>query len=363
MLGDIIQGIKSLDQEAMKLCKLRIDNLTKPLGSLSGLEYLAIKMAGVTRQVKPRKIKRSIIVVAADHGVAAEVVGDYPELITEARLVNCALGQSVINALAEHVNARLVLADIGVAVDLSSIANIYHDKISYGTGNISKGPAMSRREMQQAIECGIKIANDELDQGTRIIGLGEIGTGNTMAATAIVACYSDKTVEYLVRPDASCYKASDDATIQITNQVLAVNKPDRTDPLDVLAKVGGLEFAAMVGAILAAAAGGALIVIDGLATAAAAVIAVKLAPKVQEYLVGSHFPDEPAHAEALGIIGIEAYLHLELKVGEGAGAALGIALVDASLCMLNEMKTFGEAEVAVAQDGPGAGYQSSEIKV
>jgi nicotinate-nucleotide--dimethylbenzimidazole phosphoribosyltransferase len=353
LINKTIETIGPLDAAAMEKCQARLDNLTKPLGSLHALEQLTVKLAGITGKARPSELKPSIILMAADHGVTDEGVSAYPKEVTPQMVVNFCRGGAAINVFAKHVGAELVLVDIGVACDLADLPGLRREKICYGTANIAKGPAMSREQAINAISVGIKVANEQLEKGINVIGLGEMGIGNTTPSSAVVACYSSKTVSELTGRGTGIADAAFANKIRVIEQALAVNKPLIDDPLDVLAKVGGLEIAGLVGVILAAAAGRAMVVVDGLITAAAALIAVKMAPKLGSYLIGSHLSCEPAHKEALSLIGIPAYLQLEMRLGEGTGAALGISLVDAGLHVLNDMKTFAEAQVAVAQDGPG----------
>lgn len=345
MLEHVISLIKSLDKEVMEKCQFRLDNLTKPLGSLQSFEYLACKMAGITGNPKPRNLQKSIIIMAGSH-----------EATTEGR-------SAMIEVFAEHVSAKFVLVDIGAAVDLASFYQVRHEKIAYGTKKIVRELAMTREQTIRAIEVGIKIAQEEIKKGSCVLGLGEMSSDDdTIASTAMIACYSNETVPELVGYNSEISDEFLSKKVQVIQTALAVNCPDKNDPLDVLSKVGGLEIAGLVGVILGAASGGAAVVLDGLATSAAALIAVKMAPMVKEYLVGSHFSVEPAHKVALDIISVPAYLHLDVGLGEGIGAALGMSLINASLHVLNDMKTFGEAEVAVAQDGPGALKQNQNAK-
>lgn len=362
MLGKVIAAIEPLDQDAMEKCQLRVDNLTKPLGSLHALEHLVKRLAGITRQIKPGDLKKSIVLMAADHGVAAEGVSAYPQEVTPQMVANFCAGGAAINSFARHVDAGLVLVDIGVASDLPDLPGLRREKVAYGSANMAVGPALTREQTLQAIEVGMRVAREELAKGVRIIGLGEMGIGNTTPSTAIISYYSDKPLRELTGRGTGISDTVLEQKVRIIEKAVAVNRPNGQDPLDVLAKLGGLEIAGLVGVILAAAAGRAAVVIDGIITGAAALIAVKLAPQVKDYLVGSHFSCEPAHRIALDIIGVPAYLHLNMRLGEGTGAALGISLMDASMVMLNEMKTFGEAEVAVAQDGPGALKQRLDVR-
>lgn len=362
MLNDTVAMIGALDEAAMAACQLRLDNLTKPLGSLHGLEQLAVKMAGITGRPQPRDLGKCIILMAGDHGVAAEGVSAYPKEVTTQMVVNFCRGGAAINAFARHAGARLLLVDIGVAADLPDLPGLRRAKIAYGTANIAHGPAMTRSQAEQAINVGIETAREALAAGAGIIGLGEMGIGNTTPSTAIIACYSPKSFATLTGRGTGLTGGAIAHKTAVIEQALAVNKPDSNDPLDILAKVGGFEIGGLVGVILGAAAGRAAVVLDGVITSAAALLAVKLAPAVREYLVGAHFSCEPAHKEALALMDLKAYLHLNMRLGEGTGAALGISLIDAGLHVLNDMKTFGEAAVAVAQDGPGALRQRADIK-
>lgn len=348
MFKETIAAIGPLDTVAMERCQLRVDNLTKPLNSLYSFEHIACKLAGITRNPRPANLEKTIIIMAADNGAAAET--GYESVTTAQRVNSFCQGNAAINVFAEHVRARTVLVDIGVASDFPVFSSIRHEKIAYGTNNSSQGPAMTREQAVRAIEAGIRLACEETAKGVQVIGLGEIGRAGIIPAIAVAACYSEQLLAGLSQQEAALIK-----------KIIEVNTPEK-NPLDVLAKVGSLTIAGLVGVILGAAAGRSAVVLDGLATSAAALIAVDLAPGVKDYLIGSHFAAEPAHQTALDIIGIPAYLKLDINLGEGTGAALGMSLINAALHMLNDMKTFGEAEVAVAQDGPGALKQTKDVR-
>lgn len=362
MLAETILQIKPLNVEAMEKCQVRIDNLTKPLMSLQEFEYLIRKIAGITGNHRPRSVKKSIVLMAGDHGVSVEGVSDCPQEVTAQMVMNFCQGGAAINVFAQHVNADLVLVDIGVASDLPHRAGLHHEKVDYGTKNLAAQAAMTREQAKKAIDAGIKIALAETKKGVSVLGLGEIGIAGTTAATAIVACYAGQSVAELTGYGTGVADTILNKKVQIIKTALAVNQPAADDPLDVLSKVGGFEIAGLVGVIIGAAAGGAMVVLDGLVTSAAALIAVKLAPQVKDYLVGSHYSVEPAHEAALSMIGVPAYLYLDMRLGEGTGAAMGMSLINAAMHVINDMKTFGEAEVAVAQDGPGALKQSKDVR-
>lgn len=358
MIQEMMERIKPLDDQAMAACQARLDNLTKPLNSLAGFEKLAVQLAGITRQDRPHQLRKSIVLMAADHGVAAEGVSAYPPEVTAQMVANFCQGGAAINTFAAHLQAGLVLVDIGVAADLPAMPGLIGAKIAAGTANMAQGPAMTRKQVLAAVATGIMVACEQFRQGVQVIGLGEMGIGNTTPSTAIVACYSSQKLDCLTGRGTGITDDGWQRKVRVVGQALAVNKPDPADPLDVLAKVGGLEIAGLTGVVLAAAAHHAAVVLDGLNTSAAALIACQMHPGVRLYLIGSHYSVEPAHQEALRIMGVPAYLHLDMRLGEGTGAALGMSLIDASLHVLNDMKTFSEAQVAVAQDGPGAMRQS-----
>lgn len=362
MFKNIISLIKPLDTKAMEKCQLRLDNLTKPLGSLHSFEHIARQMAGITGHHKPKLLEKSIIVMAADHGVTAEGISQYPEAVTGEMMINACQGGAAISMFAEHAAAHLVLVDIGVAADLPVFSQMYNEKVAYGTKNIAQEAAMTKEQAIEAIGVGIKIAQQEVEKGCRILGLGAMGIGSTIPSAGMIACYSGKKAVELIGLGTGISEERLHKKIRVLDKALAANQPDVREALDVLSKMGGLEIAGLVGVILGGAAGGAAIVLDGLVTSAAALIAVKMAPQVKEYLVASHFAVEPAHKVALDLINVPAYLHLDMHLGEGIGAALGMSLINASLHVINDMKTFGEAEVAVAQDGPGALKQNKDIK-
>jgi nicotinate-nucleotide--dimethylbenzimidazole phosphoribosyltransferase len=362
MIQDIISSIRPLDTAAMEKCQIRLDNLTKPLGSLHALEHLARQLSGITCNPRPRSLTKSIIIMAGDHGIAAEKLDASLPETTVKRIHNFSRGGAAINTFAGHVAANLLLVDMGIIADLPSLPLVRNEKIAYGTNNINQDSAMSREQALKAIEIGIAIADEEIKKGANVLGLGEMGIANTISSTAIIACYSQIPLAALTGRDTDPSQDLFDRKVMTIGHAITVNSPDSNDPIDVLSKLGGFEIAGLVGVILGAARGKAAIVLDGLVTSAAALLAFKLAPQIKDYLIGSHFPPEPAHKVALDLIGIPAHLHLNISLGEGIGAALGMSLLNASLHVLNDMKTFGDAEVAVAQDGPGALKQDKNVK-
>jgi len=362
MFENIISLIKPLHVEAMEKCQLRLDNLTKPLGSLHSFEHIARQMAGITGNPKPKFLQKSMIVMVGDHGVAMEGISLYPQSLTAELVVNACQGVAGVTVFSQHVAAELIVVDMGVARDLPALPQLFCEKIGYGTKNIAQGAAMTRAEAVRAIDVGIKVAQDEIVKGSSILGIGAMGIGSTIPSAGMIACYSSCKPEELLGLGTGISEELLAKRIDVLKRALVVNQPDARDALEVLSTLGGFEIAGLVGVILGAAAGGAAVVLDGLVTTAAALIAVKIAHQVKDYLLGSHLGVEPAQQTALDLIQVPGYLQLAMQAGDGTGAALGISLINASLHVLNDMKTFGEAEVAVAQDGPGALKQSKEIK-
>lgn len=327
MFAETISSITPLDIKAIEKCQLRLDNLTKPLGSLHFFEKLASQMAGITGNHRPQNLKKSIILMYDNNETkVAPKNEDFNRL------------RNLINVFAEHVLAKMVLVDIKSLLNLPLSCSIAQET------------AMTHKQAMQAIEAGIKIARQEIKKGVQVLGIGDIGVSNLIPSAAIIACYSNLPLNELTGPDSQFIEAT-----------LPGNCPDKNDALDVLSKLGSLEIAGLVGVILGAAANRAAVVLDGQVTSAAALIATKMAPLTKEFLIGSHFPPEPAHKVALELMDLPAYLYLDMYLGHGTGAALGMSLINAALHVLNDMKTFGEAKVAVAQDGPGALKQSKDI--
>ena len=349
-LQNTINRIEPLDQEAMRQAQARQDNLTKPQGSLGLLEELSVKVAGIQGTARPKIRDKVIITMAGDHGVAVEGVSLYPQEVTAQMVYNFLRGGAGINALARHVGARVVVADMGVATDLEPHPTLLAKKVAYGTKNMAQGPAMSREEAIQAIETGIEIVESELSRGVDIVGTGDMGIGNTTPSSAIVAALTGSTVADVTGRGTGIDDEQLAHKIETVEQALAVNRPDPADPLDVLAKVGGLEIGGIAGVVLGAAAHRLPVVIDGFISGAGALIAAELAPQVKDYLVAAHLSVELGHRPVLERLGLTPLLHLNMRLGEGTGAALGISLVEAAVKVLNEMATFADAGVSEAME-------------
>jgi nicotinate-nucleotide--dimethylbenzimidazole phosphoribosyltransferase len=349
-LQNTISRIEPLDQEAMRQAQARQDNLTKPRGSLGLLEELSVKVAGIQGTARPKIRDKVIVTMAGDHGVVAEGVSLYPQEVTAQMVYNFLRGGAGINALARHVGTRVVVVDMGVATDLEPHPELLAKKVAYGTKNMARGPAMSREEAIQAIETGIEIVESELSRGVDIVGTGDMGIGNTTPSSAIVAALTGSTVADVTGRGTGVGDEQLVHKVETIERALTVNRPDPADPLDVLAKVGGLEIGGIAGVVLGAAAHRLPVVIDGFISGAGALIAAGLAPQVKDYLIAAHLSVELGHRLVLERLGLAPLLNLNMRLGEGTGAALGISLVEAAVKVLNEMATFADAGVSEAME-------------
>ncbi|MDD5729527.1 MAG: nicotinate-nucleotide--dimethylbenzimidazole phosphoribosyltransferase [Candidatus Omnitrophica bacterium] len=342
----VTEKISALDGAVMKCTQERLDNLTKPLGSLGRLEELAKQICGITGQETPALENKVIFTLAADHGVAEEGVSAYPREVTAQMVLNFLAGGAAINVLANHVGARVVVADMGVASEFKAAPNLIIKKIGYGTKNMAKGAAMTGTEAIKAIRFGFEIFDQEFARGVDIIGTGEMGIGNTTAASALTSCFTGKSVEEVTGRGAGLDEKGLKNKIEVIKKALAVNKPDPGDPFGCLAKVGGFEIAGLSGIILAACAKKIPVVIDGFISGSAALAAFHIEPKVKDYLIAAHRSVEKGHKAILEHIGLKPLLDLGLRLGEGTGGAWAIGLADAAIKILTRMATFKSAKVS-----------------
>jgi nicotinate-nucleotide--dimethylbenzimidazole phosphoribosyltransferase len=341
-----IAQIPPLDESAQAAARARQDVLTKPRGSLGRLESLSIQLAGISGNPLPQIKHKVIITMAGDHGVVDEGVSAYPQEVTPQMVLNFIKGGAAINVLARHVGARVIVVDMGVASDLAPHPNLVDAKVAPGTANIAAGPAMSRQQGLQTLQAGIRVIETELSRGLDILGVGEMGIGNTTPSAAIAAALTGRPPAEIVGRGTGIDDASLAHKIDTVQRALLVNQPNPADALDVLAKVGGFEIGGMAGAMLAAAAHRRPVMVDGFISTAAAMIAVALAPDVRPYLIASHRSQEYGHHLMLDWLGLEPLLDLDLRLGEGTGAALGIFLAEAACKILGEMATFDQAGVS-----------------
>jgi nicotinate-nucleotide--dimethylbenzimidazole phosphoribosyltransferase len=345
-LESLIAQIQPLDQNAMAAAQARQDLLTKPPGSLGRLEKLSVQVAGISGKALPRIQDKLVLVMAGDHGVVAEGVSAYPQEVTPQMVANFLGGGAAINVLARHVGARMLVVDMGVAVPLEPHPNLIVKKIAPGAKNIAIGPAMTRQQALKAILAGAEIANAQIDAGMDILATGDMGIGNTTPSAAIAAAITGRPAAEIAGRGTGVDEAGLKRKISAIQRALQVNRPDPTDGLDVLAKVGGFEIGGLAGAVLASAAQRRPVVIDGFISTAAAMIAVCLAPLGRDYLIAAHTSMELGHHLMMDWLGVEPLLDLQMRLGEGTGAALAISLVEAACKILAEMATFDEAGVS-----------------
>ena len=345
-LDETRRRIGALDEAAMSAARERQAALTKPPGSLGRLEELSIQMAGIQGTARPEVSVKVIFTMAGDHGVVQEGVSAYPQAVTAQMVRNFVRGGAAINVLARHVGARVVVVDMGVASSLESDPGIVVKKVSCATRNLARGPAMSRDEAVRSIEAGIEVFEAELAKGMHVAATGDMGIGNTTPSAAVTAALTGLPAETVTGRGTGIDDARFAAKVRAITEGLAVNRPDPTDSLDVLAKVGGFEIGGLAGVILAGAAHRVAVVIDGFVSGAAALVATVLEPKARQFLIAGHVSTEPGHRVALEQMGLTPLLDLGMRLGEGTGAALAMGIVEAAVGALNEMATFSEAGVS-----------------
>lgn len=345
-LTETLAAIKPLDESAMSEAQKRLDSLTKPVGSLGVLEDMVKKIAGITGESQPPIPKKTSILMAGDHGVVAEGVSAYPSEVTPQMVLNFLSGGAAMNVLARHAGAELIVVDVGVAAELPEHPMLKQKKIAFGTANMAQGPAMTREQTVEAIEAGIMVAEECIADGTGLIGTGEMGIGNTTPSTAIIACFHGGDVAELCGRGTGVDDQRLALKISVIEKALTLNQPDPADALDVLTKVGGLEIAGLVGVMLAAAANRVPVIIDGFISGAAAVVAGRMSPLAVDYMIASHLSEEPGHKTMLNLLGLKPFLQMNMRLGEGTGAALAMTMVDAALKITHEMASFADAGVS-----------------
>jgi nicotinate-nucleotide--dimethylbenzimidazole phosphoribosyltransferase len=348
MIDAVLKRISPLDEGAMRAARLRQDRLTKPRGSLGVLEDISVKVAGITGNPLPKPGKKMVLVMAADHGVTEEGVSLYPAEVTAQMVLNFLAGGAAINVLARHAGAQVRVVDIGVKTPLSH-PGLTARKVRPGTGNMAMGPAMTREEAIAGVEVGIEVAMEEISGGMDFLAMGDMGIGNTTAASAVTACMTGLDPKEVTGRGTGIDDASLERKVQVIRRALEVNQPLPSDALDVLSKVGGLEIAGIAGAILACAAERRPVIIDGFISSAGALIAASLAPGATDYMIASHLSVERGHGAILEKLNLHPVINANMRLGEGTGAALAFLLVDASLKILVEMATFEEAGVSGPQ--------------
>jgi len=346
ILSNTIGTIKPPDKKAAAKAQARQDQLTKPRGSLGRLEELSVKVAGITGKELPRIERKAIVIIAGDHGVVAEGVSAYPQEVTAQMVHNFLRGGAAINVLARHIGARMVVVDMGIVAELEPHPSLVSRKIAPGTHNMAKGPAMSKEQALRAVESGIEVINGEVARGLDIVGVGDMGIGNTTPSSAICAAITGESVGRVTGKGTGVSDKQLALKVKVIETALALNRPDPGDAIDVLSKVGGFEIGGIAGVILGAAARRLPVVIDGFIAGAAALIASGLCPRVKDYLIAAHVSAEVGHRAILDYLGLRPLLDLGMRLGEGTGAALAISIVEAAVKALAGMATFADAGVS-----------------
>lgn len=338
LLQETLLKISDLDKEAMDKIQGQLNRLTTPKGSLGSLENMVMQYGGIVRKAKPELPRHCMVITSADHGVAKLGISAYPVETTMHMTANYLISKGgSANAFANFCGADMVVADLGIAGDMADIPGLWQRKIAYGTQDFTKGPAMTREQAVQAIETGIEIVNDRVKLGYTCFSLGEMGIGNTTSSAAIVSVFTGLTPEKVTGRGTGISDSRMEVKINVVRQGLAVNQPQAKDGIDVLAKVGGFEIGALAGVILGAAANGCAVVIDGLNTTAAALIAYAIHPKSKEYIFTSHLSGEPAHIIALQFLKLEACLDMGVRLGEAIGASMVMDMLTVSIKLLHNV--------------------------
>ncbi|HEX7598258.1 MAG TPA: nicotinate-nucleotide--dimethylbenzimidazole phosphoribosyltransferase, partial [Polyangia bacterium] len=335
-LPQVLAAIVEPNQVVAAETQRVLDRKTKPRGSLGRLEFLACQIAGIRGEVRPALPKKAIVVMAGDHGVTAEGVSAYPQEVTRQMVLNFAGGGAAINVLARQAGARLVVVDMGVK-DAGNIPGVLDRRVGNGTANMAAGPAMGEDQATAAIEHGVALVEELVSDGVTLLGIGEMGIGNTTSASALVAAYSGEEVEAVTGRGTGVDDAGWAKKVAVIRRALAVNRAAKLSPLGVLAALGGFEIAGLAGVVLGAAALHVPVILDGFIASTAALAAVRIAPAAAGTVLPSHRSVEAGHRRVLERLGVRPILDLDMRLGEGTGAALAMHLVEASLLILRDM--------------------------
>jgi len=350
-LSQIISQIEPVDPAWLARAQERLDSLTKPPGSLGRLEELAARYVAIRQDPMPELQTKWVVVFAADHGVVAEGVSAYPQDVTYQMVYNFLRGGAGINVLARQARARVEVVDIGVNHDFAEVQDLIAAKVAYGSRNMAQEPAMSRDEALKALLVGVERAEAATAAGVDVMAAGDMGIGNTTPASALASVFTGRLVSAVTGRGTGIEDKVWQHKVAVINRALSLHRPDPADPLGALAAVGGLEIAGIAGLILGCAAARRPLLLDGFIAAAGALVAVALAPAAADYLIAAHRSVEPGHQTVLDYLGLKPLLNLNMRLGEGTGAALGILLLEAGLRIYREMATFAEAGVSEKEEG------------
>ena len=346
-LAETLDRIEPADAAAMRRAEARHLTLTKPPGSLGRLERVSVRLAGIYGTERPAVRGSAVIVAAGDHGVVAQGVTGYPQAVTAQMVRNFLAGGAAVSVMARLLGVRQIVADAGIAAEeLPDHPDLRSVRAGRGTGDISRGPAMSRQQAERCLQAGADLAAEAVGAGADLIATGDMGIGNTTAASAVTAAMTGAPPEHTTGPGTGRTPAELRRKVDVVRRALACNAPDPGDPLGVLARVGGFEIGVLAGVVLGAACRRRAVLLDGFISGAAALLACGLCPPARDYLIAAHRSAEPGHRVVLAHLGLDPLLDLEMRLGEGTGALLALPIVTAAAACLAEMATFAEAGVA-----------------
>jgi nicotinate-nucleotide--dimethylbenzimidazole phosphoribosyltransferase len=344
-LSSLIETIAPLDTVAMQQAATRLDGLLKPPGSLGRLEQLAIQLAGMRGFSGMAATRKQIIVMAADHGVYAEGVAVSPREVTVIQALNMVKGITGVCVLAANAGAEVKVVDVGI--DCDPLPGLINMKVGRGSGNIAREAAMTRQQAEDLLLASARLTLEQAALGVTLFGVGELGMANTTPAAAIISVLTGSDPQEVVGIGANFPSDRLHHKVAVVRQAIAHNQPDANDALDVLAKLGGYDLVGMAGVMLGAAAAGLPVVLDGFLSYASALVACGIAPEVHHYLLPSHFSAEKGAAIALKHLQLSPYLHLEMRLGEGSGAAIAMHIVDAACAMYNHMGLLADSNIII----------------
>lgn len=346
LLKHTIQQIEEVSIDPKGEIRAKFESLAIPNGSLGRLEETATAYASIRGNIHAKIRHKKIFAMAGDHGVAEEGVSAFSQEVTRQMVKNFIEGGAAINVLARHIGARVIVVDCGVASHLEAMPDLRLKKVNPGTKNMAIGPAMTREDAVRSLEVGIELIEEEIKDGLDIIGIGDMGIANTTASSAILAVLGRLDVDLATGRGTGLDDNALQRKIQVIKRAIHINQPNPDDPIDVLSKVGGYEIGGIAGLCIGAARYRIPVVLDGFISTAGALIACALEPKINNYLIASHVSAERGHKLMLKLLNKEPLLNLNLRLGEGTGAALGINLIEAGVKLAQEMATFDEAGVS-----------------
>ncbi|WP_413728428.1 nicotinate-nucleotide--dimethylbenzimidazole phosphoribosyltransferase [Sodalis sp. RH19] len=345
-LQQVIDAIRPLDEKAMARAEQRLDGLLKPPGSLGRLETLAVQLSGIMGDRPLAFAGKEMMVMVADHGVYEEGVAVSPRIVTAIQAANMVKGTTGICVLAANAGAAVTVVDLGIDCE-QPLPGLLDRRMGRGCGNIATGPAMTAGQARTVLETGAALVADAVGRGITLFGVGELGMANTTPAAALVSVLTGAPAQDVVGRGANLPQSMLAHKIEVVERAIAVNRPDARDGLDVLAKVGGYDLGGMAGVLLGAAAEGVPVILDGFLSYAAALVACRIAPQARPYLIPSHLSAEKGAKIALAHLDLRPYFDLEMRLGEGSGAALAMNLVDAACAVYNDMGTLADSAIVL----------------